>query len=230
MQQNTLGKYAIKQGFDGYLRYDPTSILYSLVNSVKTLDAKKTNTGSILDFTNSLSGVTSNIASLFGIVSTLQYQIGSLSGNTTIINNYTNLAQTSSGTTPPIQSMLTSEDQGVLDAIMSTIDTLTVQLKTTFSEIVIFMKSVIFHSTVTFEDRVTFKDRDMAGTAIIQKGATSVYINFTTPYATIPKITVTADSFVTYRVTGKGTNGFTIETQTPVTADTAFDWIALSVV
>lgn len=82
---------------------------------------------------------------------------------------------------------------------------------------------------MTFEERVTFKDTDMAGTATIRSGSNSVHITFTQAYATIPKITVTADTFVTYRVTSKSLSGFTIETQVPVTEDTSFDWIALLV-
>lgn len=94
---------------------------------------------------------------------------------------------------------------------------------------VTFVKSVIFQSSVTFEERVTFKDTDMAGTATIRSGSNSVHITFAQAYITIPKITVTADTFVTYRVTAKSQNGFTIETQVPVTEDTSFDWIALLV-
>lgn len=69
----------------------------------------------------------------------------------------------------------------------------------------------------------------MAGTATIRAGSNSVHITFAQAYNTIPKITVTADTFVTYRVTAKSLNGFTIETQVPVTEDTSFDWIALLV-
>lgn len=65
------------------------------------------------------------------------------------------------------------------------------------------MKSVIFQSTVTFQGRVTFEDHDMGGTATLQAGAKSVHISFARPYTTIPKITVTGDTFVNYRVIGK---------------------------
>lgn len=94
---------------------------------------------------------------------------------------------------------------------------------------VTFMKSVVFHSTVTFEDRVTFSDKDMAGTATIRAGERSVRVDFSRPYSEIPRVTVTADAFVTYRVTDKMVTGFTIETQSPVSADTNFDWMAVMI-
>ncbi len=72
-----------------------------------------------------------------------------------------------------------------------------------FNEIVTFVKSVTFQSDVIFEDRVTFEDRDMAGTAIIRAGISLVRIDFERPYATIPVVTVSADAFVTYRVSDK---------------------------
>jgi hypothetical protein len=95
---------------------------------------------------------------------------------------------------------------------------------------VIFVKSVVFQSAVTFQDRVTFQDHDMGGTAIIRSGAHSVHVDFTHAYTITPRVTVTADAFITYRVTAKGVSGFTIETQMPVSSDTSFDWIALQVV
>lgn len=82
---------------------------------------------------------------------------------------------------------------------------------------------------MTFQSRVTFSDRDMAGTAVIRSGGKSVHISFSTPYALIPKVVVTADTFARYRVTAKTGNGFIIETESPVTEDTSFDWIALAI-
>lgn len=227
IQSGSIGKWAISTGPDGYLRYDPNAVLYSLVNSVKTLDAKKSNTGSILDITNSLSGITSNISTLFDTVSIIQSKISTLSGSTSIVNNYTtNIIQT--GSVSPGNNIST-EDQSVLDAIIGAINSLIIEVGVTFQEIATFMKSVVFQSTVRFQSRVTFEDTDMAGTAIIQAGSKSVHINFNTTYTTVPKITVTGDTFVNYRVTGKNIHGFTIETQLPVGENTSFDWIALMV-
>lgn len=114
--------------------------------------------------------------------------------------------------------------------ITATIDSVLIKVQTTFAEMVTFVKSVVFQSVVTFQDRVTFEDHDMAGTAVIRSGAHSVRIDFNRAYTVTPRVTVTADSFVTYRVTAKGVTGFTIETESPVSSDTSFDWIALQVV
>lgn len=122
-----------------------------------------------------------------------------------------------------------SDDTGILSVFIRTLEKLFVQMETVFNEIVTFVKSVTFQSDVVFEERVVFEDADMAGTAIILAGANSVRVDFARPYATIPVVTVSADAFVTYRVTDKGVTGFTIETQNNVSSDTRFDWIALMV-
>lgn len=122
-----------------------------------------------------------------------------------------------------------SEDTSILSAFIRTLEKLFVQMETVFNEIVTFVKSVTFQSDVVFEERVVFEDADMAGTAVILAGANSVRVDFARPYASIPVVTVSADAFVTYRVTDKGITGFTIETQNNVSADTRFDWIALMV-
>lgn len=64
---------------------------------------------------------------------------------------------------------------------------------------------------------------------MIPKGGKSVHITFRNSYTATPKIIVTADTFASYRVTGKSAFGFTIETQTPVDESTSFDWIAIMV-
>lgn len=62
---------------------------------------------------------------------------------------------------------ISSEDQGVLDSIISSAGKLSVQAETVFTEAVTFSKKAIFNSSVEFRGRVTFYDRDMAGTATI---------------------------------------------------------------
>lgn len=132
-------------------------------------------------------------------------------------------------TSVPTEVVTPSDDTSILSAFIRTLEKLFVQIETVFDEIVTFVKSVTFQSDVTFEERVIFEDRDMAGTAIILAGANSVRVDFDRPYASIPVVTVSADAFVTYRVTDKGVTGFTIETQDKASSDTRFDWIALMV-
>jgi hypothetical protein len=90
-----------------------------------------------------------------------------------------------------------------IDGVFSYASNLLVHVETTFSEIVIFIKSVVFQSNVIFQNRVTFEDRDMAGTAMILAGSSSVRVDFSRTYTHIPVVTVTANAFVTYRVTDK---------------------------
>lgn len=69
----------------------------------------------------------------------------------------------------------------------------------------------------------------MAGTATIPAGSKSIQINFVNPYVFVPKITATADDFVTFRITNKSINGFTLEIKDIAGNDVSFDWIALHV-
>lgn len=82
---------------------------------------------------------------------------------------------------------------------------------------------------MTFAGRVIFEDEDMAGTAIIQAGATSVDVDFSRPYETTPKITASSNSFVNYKIIKKSAYGFTIAIADPVSSEISFDWIAIMV-
>lgn len=186
--------------------------------------------GGMASISTVFTSLSKNLESLSGSVNSIFEQFTTLSNN---VNSLQSRLDTMSGTTQIIQntnSPVSTEDQSLLDAIIGAIDSLIVQVKTTFNEIVIFVKSVTFQSTVTFEDRVTFKDKDMAGTAVLQSGQKSVQVTFIHAYSETPKITISADTFAKYRVTNKSTTGFTIETQEAVTEETSFDWIAIMVV
>ena len=176
-----------------------------------------------------MNAIEASVNTLSGNLNTVSGQIMGLSNDINDIRSQMNTFNNTGTAVPIVNNQISSEDQSLLDAIIGALDSLIVQVKTTFSEMVTFVKSVVFQSTVTFEERITFKDTDMAGTATIQAGSSSVHITFTQAYTTIPKITVTADTFVTYRVASKSQSGFTIETQVPVTENTSFDWIALLV-
>lgn len=202
----------------GFIAQEVENILPAIVNTdnegYKSIDYIK-----VIPFlTNALQELAENTAST-GALNTLSGQVALLSqnsGSTVVNNNYYSSGTTSSGTT-------------WIESVFSYTSSLLVRVEATFSEMVTFMKSVVFRSTVTFEDRVTFSDKDMAGTATIRAGESSVRIDFSHPYSEIPRVTVTADAFVTYRVTDKMVTGFTIETQTPVPTDTKFDWMAVMV-
>jgi hypothetical protein len=192
---------------DGYKGLNYIGLIPLLTRAVQELDQSKASTGSL----EALSG---SLATLSGQIALLSQS----SGSTVVNNNYYSSGTTSSGTS-----------SSWVDTAFSFVSSLLVRVEATFSEMVTFMKSVVFRSTVTFEDRVTFSDTDMAGTVTIRAGESSVRIDFSRPYSEIPRVTVTADAFVTYRVTDKMVTGFTIETQSPVSTDTNFDWMALMV-
>lgn len=102
-----------------------------------------------------------------------------------------------------IQESLPVDDSGILEVVVRALEKLFINIETVFNEMVMFVKSVTFQSTVLFEDRVIFSDKDMAGSAMIPAGSSSVRVDFTRPYLAIPRIVVTADAFITYRVTEK---------------------------
>ena len=159
----------------------------------------------------SLDTTNATVAHMSSDVSTLRSDVDTLSGKIADV------------------APLSAEDRSVLDSLLSTVDALYVQIRTTFQAVVTFAKGAIFYGSVEFHGRVTFYDADMAGTATIPVGSRSVYVAFHDPYSVIPKITASADDFVTFRITDKTTAGFTIEIQTPATSSVSFDWIALHV-
>jgi len=188
---------------------NPWTIDYGAITPylTKALQELAQNTAS----TGALNTLSGQVATLSGQVALLSQSSGS-----TVVNNYY-----SSGTS--------STSATLIDSVFSYASSLFVRVEATFSEMVTFMKSVVFKSSVTFEDRVTFSDKDMAGTATIKAGERSIRVDFSHPYTEVPRVTVTADAFVTYRVTDKMVTGFTIETQSSVIEDTNFDWMAIMV-
>ncbi len=88
VQSGSLGKWAISTGPDGYLRYDPNAVLYSLVNSIKELDKKKANnSGSgLIQEDSMVNTLSSDIANVNMTLADLSTQIAILSGALSISN------------------------------------------------------------------------------------------------------------------------------------------------
>jgi hypothetical protein len=102
---------------------------------------------------------------------------------------------------------------------------------TTFNNLVTFNSGVKFTSDATFEGNVAFKKKvtyseDAAGTVTIPKGETEIEVKFKAPYANVPRIALSADQFVTMKVTGKTVDGFKINLRVPYTEDVVVDWVA----
>ncbi len=126
-------------------------------------------------------------------------------------------------------SALSDTEKAILGALDGSINSLIVRAETIFNQFVTFTRSVVFQASVTFGGRVTFEDEDMAGTAVIQAGASSVEIYFSRSYEVTPKITATSNDFSSYKITGKSVNGFKISMAHAVDYDVSFDWVALMV-
>jgi hypothetical protein len=122
-----------------------------------------------------------------------------LSQSAPVVNNYTTVVQEVA--TPEVSNSgqaLSEEDQSVLGMLRSSLNSLFVEIRTVFTELVTFTRSVIFESLVTFKDkvifeaRVTFSDPDMAGTATISAGTDTVHVEFSRPYGVKPIVTIAA--------------------------------------
>lgn len=121
-----------------------------------------------------------------------------------------------------------------------------------FHTLVEFVGSAIFKGKVEFNDRVVF-NADTAGMAIVKKGVDTVEVTFDQAYSTPPLVNATvnlnemvnvspdataAQQFIeqqllngdiTYIITGRTANGFTIKLSKPAPVDIPFSWSAVSV-
>lgn len=121
-----------------------------------------------------------------------------------------------------------------------------------FHTLVEFVGSAIFKGKVEFNDRVVF-NADTAGMAIVKKGVDTVAVTFEQAYSTPPLVNATvnlnemvnvspdataAQQFIeqqllngdiTYIITGRTANGFTIKLSKPAPVDIPFSWSAVSV-
>jgi len=105
---------------------------------------------------------------------------------------------------------------------------------TTFNSLVTFKGKVAFKSDATFEGNVSFKKKvtyseDAAGTVTIPKGETEIEVKFKSPYAVVPRIALSADQFVTLKVSDKKKESFKINLRVPFDEDVVVDWVATQV-
>ncbi len=187
--------------------------------------AVNTIASALLSVSGSVNSLASDVEKLQSEIATLLSQ-QSVSQNTAPVTQETTQVTTTVVTQPPV---LTDTEKAIIAAFDRTADALFIKAETTFESFVSFTRSVVFRANVTFAGRVIFEDEDMAGTAIIEAGASSVEVNFSRPYEVTPKITTSSNSFVSYRITGKSTYGFTIVLSEPSSSDISFDWIAIMV-
>jgi hypothetical protein len=120
--------------------------------------------------------------------------------------------------------------------LRASIDSLFVEIRTVFTELVTFTRSVIFEGLVTFKDkvvfeaRVTFSDPDMAGAATISAGTRRVHVEFRTPYIEVPIVTIASNGhYKLGTLKNVNRNGFDIEVAEIAENSLEFNWIALLV-
>lgn len=228
----TLFPELISTNTEGYKQVNYSAMnLYGL-EAIKEMNAKMNQSLSgvnlsIADLSTRNTVLETNQSVLFSEIRSLSgkvFSIGNMTG--TIVNNYyttTNqtIVENTGSTDVSGSGIILPENITILDQIEQTIDALFFRIA------VIFRESVQFLKEVTFASRVTFEDRDMAGTAIMPVGSNHAHVSFIRPYAGIPKITLSSDSFIAHRVMNKTRYGFDIEMERSSDQEISFDWMAL---
>lgn len=104
------------------------------------------------------------------------------------------------------------------------------EAQTVFRNSVAFMKDVLVRGNVEVEGHVIVSD-DTAGQVIIPAGTRNLRIQFRTPYATPPIVTLTPVGITTarYGVDLVDRDGFTILLDTAQITDTTLNWMAVEV-
>ncbi len=122
-----------------------------------------------------------------------------------------------------IKTKLVDDVRNVLEEVVFTAEV-------EFEKTTTFFADVIFTDKVTFMDRVTFADKDMAGTAIIEKGDDEIKVKFDKDFVFTPFVTATVNNaFVLYKVTDVTESSFKIKIQEEATKDIQFTWQAITV-
>ncbi len=122
-----------------------------------------------------------------------------------------------------IKTKLVDDVRNVLEEVVFTAEV-------EFEKTTTFFADAIFTDKVTFMDRVTFADKDMAGTAIIEKGDDEIKVKFDKDFVFTPFVTATVNNaFVLYKVTDVTESSFKIKIQDKATKDIQFTWQAITV-
>jgi hypothetical protein len=107
---------------------------------------------------------------------------------------------------------------------------------TSFNGIVAFNSKVTFADTTTFDGDARFNSNiivtdNVAGTAAMKSGDTSVTVTFSQPHPSTPVISATPKAFVagSFRITNATPNHFTIEVTQPQSQPIEFNWTAIDV-
>ena len=121
-----------------------------------------------------------------------------------------------------IQAMLATPSDEITDTEL--------KASSFWSYIALKFEKIIMNVAVVFKERVTFEDKDMAGRAVIGKGATHVEVKFDKAYDFEPVVVASSDEFASYKVSDVSSSGFKISLLESQEKDIKFNWIAIQVV
>ena len=100
-------------------------------------------------FASTLTTLATGVSTLSGSLDTMNSTISRMSSDGSSLRTD---VDTLSGKLADVAT-ISPEDRGVLDAILSTVDALYVQIRTTFEAVVTFAKGVVFRKYPVYEDR-----------------------------------------------------------------------------
>jgi trimeric autotransporter adhesin len=212
---------------------------YMVKRSLAKIDPNLIYSGSTV--TTSLSGTTINVtANDTTDLTPLELEIATLSGQIaemqSKIATYESLQSPMQYVSSSTGSTLSEEDITALSLIRGTIEWLFIDGRAVFAEMVTFTRDVVFESivifrdTVFFEARVVFSDPDMAGTAKIAAGSRRIHVDFQSPYAKIPVVTISPVwHYEQGTVANLTTTGFDIMVAASTPKVLTFNWMALIV-
>jgi 6-phosphogluconolactonase (cycloisomerase 2 family) len=168
------------------------------------------------------------LTSLFNTLATRSGEVSQVSQNT--LAGMTGVTATGSGVMENLMAFI----QGIIvkgEAVFEGV--------TTFLGKVAFWNNVAFKSDVTFDKSVTLPDNS-AGTVLLHKYTSSVRVEFDTPFAFVPNVsltpiinTATDSAFLADAgragVTDVTVSGFTVILDQPAVRDVEYSWMAISV-
>jgi hypothetical protein len=98
----------------------------------------------------------------------------------------------------------------------------------TFQKLATFLGKTIFRQDVEFNGHISVNN-DTAGYAKLRSGETTVHVKFNTPFSNPPIVSASISNgqFALNSVNNVTTQGFDIGLQSPATAVTTFNWVAV---
>ncbi len=195
--------------------------------------------------TNQISALSNSVAVLSDATQSGELATATPSATTTLPSTL-NLSDLNVNGLATISADLNVAGNGLIQGALNVLDSLTTNnfLVSGFSY---FMNDVVFKGNVRFNSTPTFNS-DTAGFAVIKQGEDTVSVTFDNEYADTPVVTASIaldkindqvaqkaledailNGNLSYVITDRTTQGFTIRLNKPAPEDINFSWVALSV-